>query len=429
MKRLLLLAFLASPAVLFANLQDTVIRVKSVSIKHKRINQAKGFKKERIAPEVLKLEAHTDLSQLISENTPIYVKNYGQNGISTVSFRGTNATHTQVNWNGIPLNSISLGQFDFSLIPSFLVDEVAISYGGSSLEHGSGAFGGSVDLSNGSPVKSGIHKASASYGSTHQSALFYQGETQSGAFANRIRVFGKYNKNDFRYTNKFYAKNPITGRRQHAAYYSFGLMNEAKLQLNSHQHLLLNIWAQQNHRELPKSFLVGDSREQEMQNFNLRNLLTHKWFIGANKWENSLAFLHETMEFSSRFTRLDKPATVSLSHSNTLHYKSDYSLNDLSDGMKIKLKLDNKYDFLISKTHTQEFLSRNLLSGALSLEYAHLDWASFSALLRQDVQDQELATPTFATGADFRLVPARNYFLKLNFSRNIKRPSLNDLYY
>jgi len=87
-----------------------------------------------------------DIGELLSSFTPVYVKSYGKGSISTVSFRGTGASHTKVIWEGFNINSPMLGQTDFSTIPVSLFDKIELQYGGSSLTEVSGALGGSVNL-------------------------------------------------------------------------------------------------------------------------------------------------------------------------------------------------------------------------------------------------------------------------------------------
>jgi len=63
-----------------------------------------------------------DIGELLASYTPVFVKSYGKGSLSTVSFRGTGASHTKVLWEGLNINSPMLGQTDFSLLPgSFLM--------------------------------------------------------------------------------------------------------------------------------------------------------------------------------------------------------------------------------------------------------------------------------------------------------------------
>ena len=88
------------------------------------------------------------LTSLLHLNSAIYFKENGFGMVSSPSFRGTNASHTAVIWNGININSQLNGQVDFNTITPFNYSSVAVRSGGGSVQFGSGAIGGSVHLNN-----------------------------------------------------------------------------------------------------------------------------------------------------------------------------------------------------------------------------------------------------------------------------------------
>ena len=88
------------------------------------------------------------LTSLLAFNSNIYFKENGFGMVSSPAFRGTNASHTAVVWNGININSQLNGQVDFNTINPFNYSSVAIRSGGGSVQFGSGAIGGSVHLNN-----------------------------------------------------------------------------------------------------------------------------------------------------------------------------------------------------------------------------------------------------------------------------------------
>src|SRR5687767_7836804 len=73
----------------------------------------------------------TLLDQALAAAPSIYFKTYGNGQLSTIAFRGTSASHTAVLWNGMNINSPTLGQTDFSLFPVYLLDDITLQYGAS----------------------------------------------------------------------------------------------------------------------------------------------------------------------------------------------------------------------------------------------------------------------------------------------------------
>ena len=125
---------------------DTV-RIKTVEIYADKIIKEQAGKTITKIDSIAMIKALTsNLSELISQNTPIFIKEYGRGAMATASFRGTAPSHTQVLWNGISLNSPMLGMVDFSAIPVYFTDNVSLLHGSGPLSEKSGALGGVSNL-------------------------------------------------------------------------------------------------------------------------------------------------------------------------------------------------------------------------------------------------------------------------------------------
>lgn len=116
---------------------------------------------------------HTDAARLLSERTPVFIKQYGPGQLATSAFRGGSAAHTALLWNGLPLNDPLNGQLDLSLLPVGLFDDISLQMGGGSTLWGSGAVGGSVHFNN------------------------------RPAFEERLRFNGQYTMGSFGFHNQF----------------------------------------------------------------------------------------------------------------------------------------------------------------------------------------------------------------------------------
>jgi len=96
----------------------------------------------------LKHFEQSDLGALLEQCSPIAIRRYGPGGLTSASFRGGNANHSLLLWNGLPINSITNGQADLSLLPVGGFNGVQLQFGGESTQWGSGAIGGSIHLQN-----------------------------------------------------------------------------------------------------------------------------------------------------------------------------------------------------------------------------------------------------------------------------------------
>lgn len=100
-----------------------------------------GTQETTIATRVLHDNIASQMADALKFGTSIYVKEYGRATLSTVSFRGTSPSHTQVTWNGMKINSPMLGMVDFSMIPSYFIDDASLLHGTSSVNITGGGFG------------------------------------------------------------------------------------------------------------------------------------------------------------------------------------------------------------------------------------------------------------------------------------------------
>jgi|GEM_PF-2380202 len=107
-----------------------------------------GAKQEMLDSSFLHLLPLSTLSDVLQHATPALLKSYGSAGAAaTISLRGAGASRSQVLWEGVPINSSTMGQSDVSLIPSTSFNTIAIDHSGAGTQYGSGSFGGAINLS------------------------------------------------------------------------------------------------------------------------------------------------------------------------------------------------------------------------------------------------------------------------------------------
>ncbi|MEZ4935686.1 MAG: Plug domain-containing protein, partial [Saprospiraceae bacterium] len=137
------------PVCLSAQSPDTVRLLQTVEISAAPIRQqTTGERQEFWQTDNLQNHTSNNLGELLSMQSGVFVKSYGLGSSATTSIRGGSAGHTQVIWNGLPVQNPMLGQLDFSLIPVGFVDKMTIAFGGNTATWGSGAIGGTVFLEN-----------------------------------------------------------------------------------------------------------------------------------------------------------------------------------------------------------------------------------------------------------------------------------------
>ena len=144
-KRIFILLFLVVSLTVWAEERDWLrdgLEIPDVEVVARRPMRDIGVEQTKIDSAMLHQNISLSMADILSFNSSIFVKNSGRATLSTVSFRGTSPSHTQVLWNGLRINSPMLGMTDFSMIPSFLVDRATLLHGSSSITESGGGLGG-----------------------------------------------------------------------------------------------------------------------------------------------------------------------------------------------------------------------------------------------------------------------------------------------
>ncbi|MBQ2394010.1 MAG: Plug domain-containing protein, partial [Alistipes sp.] len=143
----LLLLMAALPLAAQTSEVDSLIDIHHVEIVGRRPMKQIGVQQTLLEKGLLKEHIALSMADVLNFGSNVYVKSHGRATQSTVAFRGTSPSHTQVLWNGMKINSPTLGMTDFSLIPSYFIDEASLLHGTSSVTETGGGLGGAVKLS------------------------------------------------------------------------------------------------------------------------------------------------------------------------------------------------------------------------------------------------------------------------------------------
>ena len=147
MKRVLaILSILLVPHLALAQESETPdwtrkeVPIKEITIYGKRPLKEIGTQQTKFDSVILKENISLSMADVLTFNSAIFVKSYGRATLSTVAFRGTSPSHTQVTWNGMRINNPMLGMTDFSMIPSYFIDDASLLHGTSSVNETGGGL-------------------------------------------------------------------------------------------------------------------------------------------------------------------------------------------------------------------------------------------------------------------------------------------------
>ncbi len=93
-------------------------------------------------------KSNGDVGQQLAGKSPVVINQAAPNLLAGYYMRGSYSDGVQIFWNGMPVNSPTLGLTDLNLLNPASFNQILVLPGGSGAELGSGAVGGSIFLDN-----------------------------------------------------------------------------------------------------------------------------------------------------------------------------------------------------------------------------------------------------------------------------------------
>ena len=114
------------PVAVRAQDAERKVEIERIEVRGTRLLKDIGIQKTRLDTVALHDNIALSMGDVLLQNTNTFIKSYGRGTMATVSVRGTAPSHTQVTWNGLTINSPMLGTVDFSLVPSYFIDDASL---------------------------------------------------------------------------------------------------------------------------------------------------------------------------------------------------------------------------------------------------------------------------------------------------------------
>jgi outer membrane receptor protein involved in Fe transport len=381
----------------------------------------------------MELMSGQSLSELLACQPAIHIKSAGRGALSTASFRGTDASHTKVFWNGIRLNSPMLGQVDFSQIPVWIIDKVSILYGGSSLGEGSGALGGSVLLENAVDWNGGfslsLNQEISSFGTMGTYGRLSAGDDR---IRSDTRLYWNRSHNNYPFLNTFNLPKAEVQRLEQAAYKKSGVLQDICIRPGDRQELAIHLWYQESERDLPPLMSQeGASREEMQADRNLRTSLEWKIYPRFGTLSLRSGYSGNRMHYYLYYNGIEYWQFDSESLENSLYNTMEANLR-AGSRFRFRFRADlNRHDAGIRDQVRDEGYRHLRNEGGLTAS-AYADAGGglvLYTLIRQEWADGKWLPIMPSAGFSYRPVDDLSLNLKGNLARNYNLPSLNDLYW
>ena len=377
--------------------QHDTIRIGEIIISSRQIpSEIPGFKRITIDSMFQETYGHLSFSELLSECSPLFIKSYGYGGAATTSFRGTGASHTQVTWNGMNINSPMLGQSDFSLLNPAILDNVELSFGGASSYIGPGGFGGTVSLENKPVWKTNpeihLNTGAGSFGRYSGSLRIRAG---NNVFQTVTRVFLNQAENNFPYLNNVAGHESLWEKRKNNQLKQKSFMEEIYHKKASGL-ISAMLWYSSTSRNLPGSMLVAQtSPDEDQYDESFRSIIGYESEKGNTSFFARGSWMNTTLNYTSRVASI-----YSENIANTFAFRGGFE-KKIRNSTSLNVTFTDEYN-LVSSNNYSRIISRNYTSLTVSVNKKSGNRFGSSLLLRQMLDGNSFLVPDFSAGIEDR---------------------------
>ena len=433
------------------------IAIREVPVWGRRPMKSIGVEETKLDSAILKENIALSMADALTFNTPVFVKQYGRATLSTVSFRGTGPSHTQVTWNGMRINNPMLGMTDFSMIPSYFIDDASLLHGTSSVSETGGGLGGLVKLSTAPAAADGFGlQYIQGIGMFRTFDEFLRLTWGDERWQVSTRAVYQSSANDYKYRNRDKKENIYddemnivgsyypTERNKSGAFDDVHVLQEVYYDTRRGDRFGLNAWYINSNRELPlltTDYADDKQFENRQREHTLRSVLSWDHYRSDWKFAAKAGYIHTWMAYDYRKdpgSGIMNSITRSRNKVDTFYGQADgeYTPNGnwfFTAGISAHQHLVESIDKdIILQQGGKDIVGydkgRIELSASVSAKWRPTERLGLSAVLREEMYGTKWATvPAFF--ADCQLSKRGNIVAKASVSRNHRFPTLNDLYF
>lgn len=421
------LLLLLSYNCFWASAQPITVQIDTVTITDKYSLLVWG-NMQTIDSTQQQLYATASVADWLSMSAGVYVKNYGGSSLATVGLRGLSAQHTQVSWNGVPVNSPMLGLIDVSLLPAGGSNKVQLCYGNAALQEQNGAIGGAIVL-----------QSKPQFDQTLSTQLY----TQAGSFGNyqavakinagtknwygNINVMGRWAANDYLYHNLLLPNKPLT-RQQPENAQQYNLNAELYRQINPLHTLAARYWGNYTTRHLQPPIVGSNFNEQQTDQAQRLMLQWDGWTNTKrhHHLQATAALLNDYLQYNN-----DTVSIESQNHSRT-YFVQTASQHRLTNKWQLNTQASYRQSVIFTNNYgNNKPPTQQQFGGFAKCSYQVNNRFATELLLRLQQFDNRpiLFLPAFAIA--YMPIKKNNTQWQFNTSTalNARNPTLNDMYW
>jgi iron complex outermembrane receptor protein len=342
----------------------------------------------------------------------------------SLRFHGLSSDHTLLKWHGLPINSVTLGTCDMSLLPMFFFDSVYMRETASLDSDMQQGMGTSIGLANKREEETSA-QVFTSYSSLNNFMLGAESKlaksNEDRHFTSQVRAFRQQFTNRYQYIDRYRINKPELWQEHQQGDFT-GVQGDFSYSHSNHS-IAVRSWWQTKSMELPVlmgSYAQGSAKQDDE---TLRSMVEYHWWKPRIQAGIQLAHTYEKLHYVDEPVFIDSDIRSQMLWSNGwVKWRpfSDFFVKISSSHASVRVANSNYTDSRVNKPWSQY---------ALQIRYLNLkhDWEGNVSL------EERFGSKGWSSSFSYRyyLISSKSWSLSPFFSasRRYRLPDMNELFW
>lgn len=360
------------------------------------------------------------IADVLQNFTPVNINSYGLGGVATISIRGTADDQTSVFWNGLRINSLTLGTMDVSLIPINAVSSVQIVTNASSAVLGSGNFGGAILLNN-NPVFNkridvNIRQDIGSFKNYRTNFSLHAGNKKVQFSSSS---FYQHAKNNFPFYDKYKFDNPAVINLNNETR-QWATIHQINFKLKKNQQLDLGNFTLSKQHNIPSNMGSYGKSQKYQNDFSTKTFVKYGKVFNHSQFYFRTGYLYDYILYHDSINKIYAPYFTHQLQ-NSINYRHFF---------KHRIVLDAGLDYNAEFAKVEEYKNKIIRHRGALFAGAKYSIKNFvlNATVRQEILNAKYIRPQFGFNisySDEKSIVTTS----ISYADKFRLPDFNDLYW
>ena len=360
------------------------------------------------------------IADVLQNFTPVQINSYGVGGIATISLRGTADDQTSVFWNGMRINSLTLGTMDISLIPVNAATSIQIVTDASSAVLGSGNFGGALLLNNtpvfNKKIEVGIRQDFSSF-KNFRTNLSVNVGNEKIQFSSSS--FYQTMKNNFPFYDKYKFDHPLVLNENNETK-QWATVNQLNVKFKKNQLLDIGNFTLQKNHNIPANMGSYGKSNKFQDDFSSKSFVKYQKIFTQSQFYIRSGYVYDYMLYHDSINKIYAPYYTHQSQ-NSANYRHFF---------KHQIVLDAGMDYNVEIAKVEEYKNKIIRHRGAAFAGAKYTLKNivFNASVRQEILKAGYIRPQFGLNISFN---DKKGFVStsISYADKFRLADFNDLYW